>query len=161
MIEVGQKVPSATLLEQTADGPRKVETSTLFTGKKIALFAVPGAFTPTCHQKHLPGFLATVGAFKEKGVDQVVCLSVNDPFVMGKWGEITGASQAGIRMLGDADGAFVKAMGMDFTAEPVGLIGRSQRFAALIDDGTVKVLNVEPSPGEAEASSAEALLAAL
>jgi len=161
MIETGQRVPESTLLEMTADGPTQVSTAEIFTGKKVAIFGVPGAFTPTCHNKHLPSFLANLEAFKAKGVDAVVCLSVNDPFVMGKWGEASGAAAAGIRMLGDAEGAFVKAMGLDFTAPPVGLIGRSKRFAALVEDGVLKVLKIEPNPGDASETSAEALLAAM
>jgi cytochrome c peroxidase len=161
MIQTGQKLPEGKLFEMTADGPTEIGTSEIFTGKRVALFAVPGAFTPTCHLKHLPGFVSHVDAFKAKGVDQVICLSVNDPFVMGKWGEVSGSSEAGIRMLADPDGSFVKAMGLDFSAAPVGLHNRSKRFAALVEDGVVTVLHVEENPGEAEASSAERLLEAI
>jgi cytochrome c peroxidase len=159
MIQTGEKLPEGTLFEMTADGPAQVKASDVFSGRKVALFGVPGAFTPTCNNQHLPGFIAAMDKLKAKGVDEVVCLAVNDPFVMGQWGEASGAKAAGIRMLGDATGQFVKAMGLDFTAEPVGLVGRSQRFAAAVDDGTVTALAVEENPGEAQASSAEALLA--
>lgn len=159
MIKTGMKLPDATLMEMTGDGPAPVATAELLGGRKVALFGVPGAFTPTCNNQHLPTFVAAMDRLKAKGVDEVVCLSVNDPFVMGAWGEASGAAAAGIRMLGDPSGALVKGMGLDFSADVVGLIGRSQRFAALIDDGTLTVLSVEDSPGKAEATTAEALLA--
>ena len=158
MIQTGERLPEGTLHEMTAEGPKQVSAAEVFGGRKVALFGVPGAFTPTCNNQHLPSFVAAMDRLREKGVDAVVCLSVNDPFVMGRWGEITGASAAGIRMLGDPSGAFVKAMGLDFSADAVGLLGRSQRFAALVEDGTVTVLSVEDSPGKAEATTAEALL---
>ncbi|MEM1345634.1 MAG: peroxiredoxin [Pseudomonadota bacterium] len=161
MIEIGNRLPEATLMELTASGPSSVPSSEVFAGKTVALFGVPGAFTPTCNNQHLPTFIAQMDALKAKGADAVVCVSVNDPFVMGAWGEASGASAAGIRMLGDPESAFVKAMGLDFTAEVVGLIARSQRFAALVEDGTLKVLSVEGNPGEAKATTAEALLAAM
>jgi len=161
MIAVGDRMPEATLLEMTADGPSQVATADLFIGKTVALFAVPGAFTPTCHAKHVPSYVANIGALKEKGVDEVVCLSVNDPFVMGKWGEATGASAAGIRMLGDPESGLVKAMGLDFSAPPAGLIGRAKRFSALVKDGELAFLAVEENPGVAEATLAEGILAEL
>ncbi|GMG81066.1 peroxiredoxin [Paralimibaculum aggregatum] len=161
MIETGQKLPEATLLEMTAEGPGQVTTAELFGGKTVALFAVPGAFTPTCSNTHVPSFVNGMDALKARGVDAVVCLSVNDPFVMGAWGAATGASEAGIRMVGDPAGGFVKAMGLDFSADVVGLVGRAKRFAALVEDGTVKVLKIEDNPGEAGNTSAEALMAAM
>ncbi|MEM9144972.1 MAG: peroxiredoxin [Pseudomonadota bacterium] len=161
MIETGQKLPEATLFEMTADGPNQVAIAELFAGRKVAMFGVPGAFTPTCHNTHVPSFVNGMDALKAKGVDEVVCLSVNDPFVMGSWGEASGGAAAGIRMLGDASGGFVKAMGLDFSADVVGLLGRSKRFAAVVDDGTLSVLLVEANPGEAEATSADALMAAM
>lgn len=160
MIETGQKVPEGTLFEMTADGPAQVASGDLFNGRKVAVFGVPGAFTPTCHNTHLPSFVEAIGSFREKGFDDVICLSVNDPFVMGKWGEITGASAAGIRMIGDASGAFVKEMGLDFSADVVGLLDRTKRFAAVVEDGTVTMIVVEANPGEAEATSATALMTA-
>ncbi|MGF1502740.1 MAG: peroxiredoxin [Paracoccaceae bacterium] len=161
MIETGQNLPDGTLLEMTAEGPTQIAVADVFGGKTVALFGVPGAFTPTCNNAHLPSFIAERAALKAKGVEDIVCLSVNDPFVMGKWGETTGASAAGIRMLGDPSGALVKAMGLDFSADVVGLIGRSQRFAAVVKDGVVTWLAVEDSPGQAEATTAQAMLAAI
>jgi cytochrome c peroxidase len=157
MIETGQSLPEATLMEMTADGPAKVETKDLFSGKAV-LFGVPGAYTPTCNNQHLPSFVKNMDALKAKGVDTVACLSVNDPFVMGAWGETSGAAGAGIRMLGDPSGAFVKALGLDFTADVVGLIGRAKRFAMVIEGNTVKALAVEDNPGEAGVTTAEAML---
>jgi len=161
MIEIGQTVPSATLMEMTGDGPQTVTTDDLFSGKKVVLFGVPGAFTPTCNNKHLPSFVKGMDALKAKGVDTVACLAVNDPFVTGAWGESTGAGAAGIWMLADPSGDFVKALGLDFTADVVGLIGRSKRFAAGVEDGSVKAIAVEDNPGEAGVTTAEAMLAHL
>ena len=160
MIETGATLPEGTLMEMTADGPQPVATDDLFKGR-VVLFGVPGAFTPTCNNDHLPTFVTNMEALKTRGVDTVACLSVNDPFVMGAWGESTGASGAGIRMLGDPSGAFVKALGLDFTADVVGLFGRTKRFAAVIEDGTVKALAVEDNPGEASVTTAEAIMAHL
>jgi len=160
MIETGATLPEGTLMEMTADGPKPVATGDLFKGR-VVLFGVPGAFTPTCNNDHLPTFVTNMEALKARGVDTVACLSVNDPFVMGAWGESTGASGAGIRMLGDPSGAFVKALGLDFTADVVGLFGRTKRFAAVIEDGTVKALAVEDNPGEASVTTAEAIMAHL
>lgn len=157
-IAVGQKLPEATLVELGAEGPAPVSVSEMTAGKKIALFAVPGAFTPTCHQKHVPSFVAAAEELAGKGVDEIICVSVNDPFVMNAWGEATGAKGAGIRMLADADSAFTKAVGLDFSAPPAGLIDRSKRYSMFIEDGEVKVLNVEDSPGDAVCSLGEALV---
>jgi peroxiredoxin len=122
------------------------------------IFAVPGAFTPTCHSAHVPSFMRTKDQFTEKGVDEIICVSVNDPFVMKAWGEVTGATEAGITMLSDAESAFTKAIGMDFDAPPAGLIARSKRYAMLVEDGIVTQLNEESSPGECEISAGEGLL---
>jgi cytochrome c peroxidase len=130
-------------------------------GRKVAIFAVPGAFTPTCHSAHVPSFIRTKDQFAAKGVDEIICISVNDPFVMGAWGQATGATEAGITMLADATSEFTKAIGMDFDAPPAGLIARSKRYAMLVEDGTVKVLNPEESPGTCEISGGEALLDAI
>lgn len=157
-IAVGEKLPDATFVELGAEGPAPVSVSDLTKGKKIALFAVPGAYTPTCHAKHVPSFVAAAEQLAGKGVDQIVCVSVNDPFVMKAWGDATGASAAGIRMLADANADFTKAVGLDFSAPPVGLLSRSQRYSMFIEDGVVKVLNVEGSPGEATCSLGEALV---
>jgi cytochrome c peroxidase len=160
-ITTGETLPEAKLIRMAAEGPESVALSDLTAGRKVALFAVPGAFTPTCSAAHVPSFIRTKDAFAEKGVDTIICVSVNDPFVLKAWGESTGATEAGIVMLADADGAFTKAIGMVFDAPPVGLIGRSKRYAMLVEDGTVKALNVEESPGTVEVSGGETLLKAL
>lgn len=157
-IAVGEKLPEAALVEIGAEGPAPVSVGDLTSGRKVAMFAVPGAYTPTCHMKHVPSFIENADALRAKGVDDIVCVSVNDPFVMKAWGEATGATAAGIRMLADPESAFTKALGLDFTAPPVGLIDRSQRYSMFVEDGVVKVLNVEGSPGDAEASTGGAML---
>ncbi|MEM7523281.1 MAG: peroxiredoxin [Pseudomonadota bacterium] len=157
-ISVGDKLPEATFVEIGAEGPAPVSVADLTGGKKVALFAVPGAYTPTCHMKHVPSFIENADALRAKGVDQIVCISVNDPFVMKAWGESTGATAAGIRMMSDAQSAFTKEIGLDFTAPPVGLIDRSQRYSMLIEDGVVKTLNVEATPGDADKSTGDAML---
>ncbi len=157
-ISQGEKLPDAVFLELGPEGPAQVTSAELFGGRKVALFAVPGAFTPTCHNTHVPSFVAAAEKLAGKGVDEIVCVSVNDPFVMKAWGEITGAADAGIRMLSDPEGAFAKALGLDFSAPPVGLVGRSQRYSMYVEDGVVKALNVEGSPGEAVCSVGEVLV---
>ena len=127
----------------------------------MVLFAVPGAFTPTCHSAHVPSFVRTKDQFDAKGVDEIICVSVNDPFVMGQWGDATGATKAGITMLGDAEAAFTKAIGMEFSAPPAGLIDRSKRYAMVVEDGKVTLLHEEENPGACEVSAGEALLAAM
>ena len=160
-ISVGDKLPDVKLVKATENGPEQVSSSEYFKGKKVALFSVPGAFTPTCHSAHVPSFIRTKDGFAEKGVDEIICVSVNDPFVMKAWGEATGATEAGITMLGDPESAFTKAIGMDFTAPPAGLIARSKRYAMLVEDGTVTLLHAEASPGECEISAGEGLLEAM
>ena len=160
-ISTGDKLPQATLMQMGADGPEAVSLADKTQGRKVVIFAVPGAYTPTCHSAHVPSFIRTKDGLAEKGVDEVICVSVNDPFVMKSWGEVTGASEAGITMLGDADASFTKAIGMDFDAPPAGLLSRSRRYAMLVEDGTVSVLHAEESPGVCEISGGEALLAAI
>lgn len=160
-IAQGDTLPDATLVKMGADGPEAVTLANHAKGKKIVIFAVPGAFTPTCHSAHVPSFIRTKDQFAEKGVDEIICVSVNDPFVMKAWGEATGATEAGITMLGDAESTFTKAIGMDFDAPPAGLIARSKRYAMLVEDGKVTTLHVEESPGVCEVSGGEALLAEL
>lgn len=157
-ISVGETLPEATLFEMTDAGPTKVSSHAALGAGKVVFFAVPGAYTPTCHMKHMPSFVAEAAALKAKGVDQVVCISVNDPFVMKHWGEATGATAAGIRLLGDAEGQFTKALGLDFDASGAGLGVRSKRYSAYAVDGVLKVLNVEDAPGKAEATLAGVLL---
>lgn len=160
-VSTGDRLPSATFIEIGPDGPATVTTDALFAGRKVVLFAVPGAYTPTCQMAHVPSFMRNAKALTDKGVDEIVCVSVNDPFVLKAWGEATGAKDAGIRMLSDAGSEFTKAIGMDFTAPPVGLIARSKRYAMLIDDGVVTVLNLEASPGECDISSGERMIEAI
>jgi cytochrome c peroxidase len=160
-ISVGDPLPDANLIRLGAEGPESVSVHGLAKGRKIVVFAVPGAFTPTCSSAHVPSFIRTKAGFDGKGVDEIICVSVNDPFVMKAWGEATGATGAGISMLADADSAFTKAMGLDFTAPPVGLLARSKRYALYAEDGVVKQLHLEESPGVCEISGGEALLAAI
>ena len=158
-ISAGDILPGATLTRLGPDGPEQVDLKQITSGRKVAIFAVPGAFTPTCTMAHLPSFIRTKAQFDEKGVDEIVCISVNDPFVLNAWGEETGAHDAGITILGDAESAFTTAIGMDFSAPPSGLIARSKRYAMLVEDNVVKILHVEDSPGTCEATAGEALLA--
>ncbi len=154
-IKVGDKIPSAKLKLMTAEGVKEVTTEEFFKGKKVVLFAVPGAFTPTCSAKHVPGFVQNEAALKKKGIDTIACLSVNDAFVMGAWGKEHHADQ--IMMLGDGNADFVKAIGLELDRVKEGMGIRSQRYAMLVDNGVVKALNVE-KPGEFAVSSAEAML---
>lgn len=160
-ISQGERLPAAELVAMTDKGPAGVALADKLSGRKVVLFGLPGAFTGTCTTAHVPSFIRTYDHFTEKGVAEIICLSVNDPFVMGAWGETTGATAAGITMLGDPSGAFVKAIGLDFDAPPVGLYGRSKRFAMVLDDGVVTTLHLEESPGVCEVSGGEALLATL
>jgi peroxiredoxin len=160
-IAVGDTLPNATLLVMGPEGPTSVELSDYIKGKKVALFGLPGAFTGTCTTAHVPSFIRTKGDFDAKGVDHVICVSVNDPFVMKTWSETTGAGEAGILFLGDASAEFTKAIGMNFTAPPVGFYDRCQRFSLYAEDGVIKVLNVEAGPGQCEISAGETLLAAI
>lgn len=160
-LTVGEKLPAATLLKIGANGPEAVDLAALTAGRKVVIFAVPGAYTGVCTTAHVPSFIRTKPQFDAKGVDEILCVSVNDPFVMAAWGEATGASAAGITLLADAEAAFTKAIGMAFSAPPVGLIDRSARYAMLVEDGVVTVLNREESPGVCELSAGEGLLAAL
>lgn len=155
-IQVGDKLPSATLVKATENGPDAVQTDDFFAGRKVALFSVPGAFTPTCSAKHLPGFIEKIDELKAKGVAEVACTAVNDPFVMGAWAKQAGA-EGKVTMLSDGNGAFVKALGLDFDGSKFGMGTRGQRFSMIVDDGVVKELNVE-QPGEFRVSSAEYLL---
>jgi len=158
-IKVGDSIPSMKLMKATADGPKEVATDDIFTGKKVVLFAVPGAFTPTCSAKHLPGFVQNAAALKAKGVDSIVCLSVNDAFVMGAWGKDQGVGDD-IVMLADGSAAFTKAIGLELDLVPRGMGVRSQRFALVAENGKVTHLAVE-APGGFDVSRAEAVLGAL
>jgi peroxiredoxin len=158
-IKVGDKLPSATLTQATSEGPKPVQSDELFAGKKVALFAVPGAFTPTCSAKHLPGFKQHVPDFKAKGVDLIACISVNDAFVMRAWAEDQAVGED-IVMLADGGAAFTKALGLDFDASKFGMGVRSQRYSMIVDDGVVSELNIEEA-GEFRVSSADYMLAQL
>ena len=157
-ISTGDALPDAKLLRIGDTGPEEVALSTITKGRKVVIFGLPGAYTGTCSTAHVPSFIRTADRYKEKGVDEIVCVAVNDPFVMEAWGRSTGATEAGIVMLGDPAGEFTKALGLDFTAPPAGLYGRSRRYAMLVEDGAVTVLNVEENNAVCEASSGEGLL---
>lgn len=159
-IQTGERLPDATFTVMTADGPAPKTTKDLFAGRKVVFFAVPGAFTPTCHRNHLPGFLANAEAIKAKGVDAIAVTGVNDVFVMSAWAEATGGKGV-IEFLADGGGAFAKAIGMDVDLTERGLGLRSKRYAMIVDDGVVSYLAIEEAPGQAETSSAAKLLEAL
>ncbi len=158
-IETGQRIPSATLKTMAADGMKDVSTDELFKGKKVVLFAVPGAFTPTCSNQHLPGFIGKADEIKAKGVDTIACMSVNDAFVMDAWGKAHGAGDK-VLMLADGNGDFARALGLEFDGSGIGFGIRAQRFALVAEDWVVETLAVE-KPMAFEVSSAEAILAAL
>ncbi|HEV2533678.1 peroxiredoxin [Phenylobacterium sp.] len=158
-IKVGDKLPNVTLTQATAEGPKPVTAEAFFAGKRVALFALPGAFTPTCSAKHLPGFKQLAQDIKGKGVDVIACLSVNDAFVMRAWAEDQAVGED-IVMLADGGADFTKAVGLDFDASRFGMGLRSQRYSMIVDDGVVKELNVEQG-GEFRVSSAEYMMAQL
>lgn len=158
-ISKGDSLPQTTFMTMTADGPSPVDSKEFFAGKKVALFSVPGAFTPTCSAKHLPGFIEKADELKAKGIDEIACTAVNDVFVMGAWGKSAGA-EGKVTLLADGDGAFVKAIGLPLDMTGKGLGVRGQRFSAIINDGKVEELNVEEG-GAFEVSSAEYMLGQL
>lgn len=160
-IKTGDTLPNATLLTMGDDGPEKVMMQDKFQGRKVVIFGLPGAYTGTCSTAHVPSFMITYDDFKAKGVDEIICVSVNDPFVMQAWGEKTRATETGITMLADAESAFTTAIGMNFSAAPVGFVNRSKRYSMLVENGIVMILNEELSPGECEISAGETLLAAM
>jgi len=158
-IKVGEKIPSATLTRASAEGPQPVSTDDYFAGRKIALFSVPGAFTPTCSARHLPGFIERADELKAKGVDEVACVSVNDAFVLQAWAAQSGA-EGKVTMLADGNGDFAEALGLAADFSKFGMGKRGQRWSAIVDDGVVSELNVE-EPGAFSVSSAEFLSAQL
>ena len=160
MIKVGDKLPEVAFTTMTAEGPQPAMTSELFGGQKVVLFAVPGAFTPTCHMNHLPGFVEQAEAIKGKGVDMVACVSVNDVFVLDAWAKQSGA-QDKIKFLADGNAEFAKATGLELDASGFGMGLRSQRFSMIVNDGVVEALNLEPQAGQAEVSSASEILGQL
>lgn len=159
MIKVGDRIPNVTLQQKTADGVQPVSTDQLFKGKKVVMFAVPGAFTPTCSMKHLPGFVTNADALKKKGVDTIACVSVNDAFVMDAWGKDQKVGDK-VQMLADGSAKFAEALGLSLDLTDKGLGKRSQRYAMVVEDGVVKRLSVEEG-GKFEVSSAEAVLSEL
>jgi peroxiredoxin len=159
-IQVGDRLPSATLKRFGSEGMQDVELADLLRGKKAVLFAVPGAFTPTCSEQHLPGFVEQADALKAKGVEEIICVAVNDPFVMNAW-EKARSVGGKVRMLSDGNGDFTKALGMELDGRGFGLGSRSKRYAMVADDGVVRTLLIEDVPSQAEKSSASAILAAL
>lgn len=158
-IKVGDKVPEGVFKIMKADGPGAYSSKELFSGKKVVLFAVPGAFTPTCSKQHLPGFIEKAGEFKKKGIDAIACMAVNDVFVMGAWGEQSHAGDK-VLLVSDGNGDYTRALGLELDATGFGMGKRSKRFAMVVDNGVVTKLNVE-APGEYKVSSADNILANL
>ena len=156
-IQIGDRLPEATFTTMTETGPGPIAGTDVFAGKTVALFAVPGAYTPTCHAQHLPGFLDNLQALAAKGVDTVACVAVNDVFVLDAWAKVSGADGK-ILFLADGSADFAKAAGLEIDLTAAGLGVRSQRYAMLVEDGVVKALNIEETPSTAEKSSAETLL---
>lgn len=156
-IKEGDALPAATLLKATDSGVEPVETASL--AGRVAIFGLPGAFTGTCTNQHLPSFMRNVEAFRAKGVDRVICIAVNDPFVCAAWSDATGAAAAGVEILSDASGGLTRALGLDFDLPAYGLVGRCKRFAMLVRDGRVEALNLEEQPGACELTAGENLLA--
>ena len=159
-IQVGDKIPSVMLKQMSPEGPKDITSDELFRGKKVALFAVPGAFTPACSQRHLPGYVDKAADIKAKGVDEVACVAVNDIFVLTAWAKDQKA-EGKVRMLADGSGDFARALGLELDLTRGGLGIRSKRYSMLVDNGVVKSLNVEAQPGQVEASSADAMLKSL
>jgi peroxiredoxin len=157
-ISVGDRIPDVALSLATPEGPMPVRSSEFFSGKKVALFAVPGAFTPTCSARHLPSFVEKAGDLKDKGIDEIACISVNDPFVLAAWNKADGSDD--ITMLADGNGEFAESVGLTMDAAKFGMGKRSQRYSMIVNDGVVEQLNVE-QPGEYRASSAEHMLGQL
>lgn len=154
-ISVGDKLPDVKLVKATQDGPEAVQSADYFAGKRVALFSVPGAFTPTCSAKHLPGFVEKAADIRAKGIDEIACTAVNDPFVMKAWGAASGS--ADVTMLADGNGEFAKALGLTMDGSGFGLGTRGQRFSMVVKDGVVEQLHVE-APGDFKVSSAEYML---
>jgi len=154
-IQVGERLPDVPIAIATPDGPQPTTSGEYFSGKKVALFAVPGAFTPTCSARHLPSYVEKASELKDQGVDEIACISVNDPFVMQAWGQRDGSQD--ITMIADGNGAFAQATGLEMDGSKFGMGKRSQRYSMIVNDGVVEQLNVE-APGEYRASSAEFML---
>ena len=155
-IQIGDRIPNVNFVKATPDGPQPVDSESFFKGRKVALFSVPGAFTPTCSARHLPGFIDKAEDLKARGVDEIACTAVNDAFVLNAWSENSGAADK-VTMLADGNGDFARAVGLELDAAKFGMGSRGQRFSMLVDDGVVKQLNVE-EPGAFNVSSAEHML---
>jgi peroxiredoxin len=159
-ISVGDTLPEATLSKMTENGPETVSLHSVLKGRKVVVFGLPGAFTGPCSTSHIPSFIRTANLFRTKGVQEIICISVNDPFVLKAWGDATGATVAGITHLGDAEGKLTHALKMEFSAPHLGLIGRSNRYALVLEDGVITHANID-EPGVCDISTGEALLAKL
>lgn len=160
-ISVGDRLPGASMLTLGENGPEPVDFGAKLRGRKVVVFGLPGAFTGVCTTAHVPSFIRTKSAFEARGVDEIICVTVNDPFVVRAWTDATGAAKAGITTLADAECAFTAAIGMEFSAPPAGFINRSKRYSLYAEDGVVKVLKIEEARGACEISAGETLLAAL
>jgi glutaredoxin/glutathione-dependent peroxiredoxin len=159
-IGVGDRLPEGTFTHITENGPAPVTTNDIFSGKKVILFGVPGAFTPSCHKTHLPGYVAQFDAIKAKGVDTIACLAVNDAFVLDAWAKATGAAGK-VQMLADGNADYTKKLGLDLDLSGFGLGTRSKRFSAIVEDGKVKELNIEEAAGKVTSSGADATICQL
>jgi len=157
-IAAGDRLPDATLLMMGTDGPTSVALHDKLKGRRVVIFAVPGAFTPTCSQAHRPSFIGTADAFRDKGIDEIICITVGDVFVVSEWGKVTGADEAGITLMADADSSYSRSIGLVFDAPPVGLYARPTRHAMIVKDGAVEVLQIEDSPGTCDMTGGETLL---
>lgn len=160
-IKIGDKLPAATLLRLGMNGPEYVALSDKLANRRVVIFGLPGAFTDICSTAHVPSFMATYEDFMAKGVDEIICIAVNDPFVMRAWGESTGATATGITMLADSESAFTTGIGMNFSAAPVGFVNRSRRYSLLAENGIVTIFKEELGRGVCEISAGETLLAAM
>ena len=160
-IKVGERLPEGTLLRMGADGVEQVPTGSVFTGRRVVVFGLPGAFTGTCSTAHVPSYMRVMASLTARGIDEVICIAANDPWVMKAWGEQTGAASAGITMLADPTGDWIEALGTSFDAPQVGCGRRSRRFSALVQDGVVELWHEEAGPGVCEATAGEAMLAAI
>lgn len=158
-IKTGDRIPEATLIKMAESGPQPVDTTAFFAGRRVALFSVPGAFTPTCSARHLPGFVEKAAELKAKGVDEIACTAVNDAFVMGAWGKSAGV-EGNVTMLADGNGDFAKAIGLTMDGSKFGMGLRAQRYSMVVNDGVVEQLNVD-GPGEFNVSSADHMLGQL
>ena len=158
-IQVGDTLPAADLMQMGDAGPEKTSLTDLAAGRKVVIFGLPGAYTGTCSSEHVPGFIQHAEALRAKGVDDIICVSVNDAFVMKAWAKDTGAEAAGLKLLGDPLSSFTKSVGLDFDAPDFGLVGRSLRYAMVVEDGKVTALNVEENPGVCDVAGGAAVLA--